>query len=355
MSEPIRVLVTGAAGQIAYSLLFSIAKGDVFGKDQPVVLLLLDITPMLPVLEGVVMELQDCALPLLREIVPTDKEEVAFKDLDAAILVGSMPRREGMERKDLLKANVAIFKSQGSALEKYARKTVKVLVVGNPANTNCLIAAKSAPSIPKENFSCLTRLDHNRARSQVAMRCGVPATHVKNVIIWGNHSSTQYPDVHHCMVNMSGSELACFEAVKDDAWLKGDLSLWNYLPLTIPLTATVYVHGPVVQTVQQRGAAVIKARKLSSAMSAAKAICDHMRDIWSGTPEGEFISMGVYSSGNSYGVPEDLVYSFPVQIKGKSWKIVDGLTVNEFSQSKMDATAAELIEERDTALSFLGV
>ncbi|KAM6923132.1 malate dehydrogenase 1Ab, NAD (soluble) isoform 1-T2 [Lycodopsis pacificus] len=332
MSEPIRVLVTGAAGQIAYSLLFSIAKGDVFGKDQPVVLLLLDITPMLPVLDGVVMELQDCALPLLREIVPTDKEDVAFKDLDAAILVGSMPRREGMERKDLLKANVAIFKSQGAALEKYAKKTVKVLVVGNPANTNCLIAAKSAPSIPKENFSCLTRLDHNRARSQVAMRCGVPATHVRNVIIWGNHSSTQYPDVHHCLVNMSGSELGCFEAVKDDAWLKGDF----------------------IDTVQQRGAAVIKARKLSSAMSAAKAICDHMRDIWSGTPEGEFISMGVYSSGNSYGVPEDLIYSFPVQIKDKTCRIVDGLAINEFSQSKMDATAAELMEERDTAVSFLG-
>ncbi|XP_049927676.1 malate dehydrogenase 1Ab, NAD (soluble) [Epinephelus moara] len=333
MSEPIRVLVTGAAGQIAYSLLFSIAKGDVFGKDQPVVLLLLDITPMLPVLDGVVMELQDCALPLLREIVPTDKEDVAFKDLDAAILVGSMPRKEGMERKDLLKANVAIFRSQGAALEKFAKKTVKVLVVGNPANTNCLIAAKSAPSIPKENFSCLTRLDHNRARSQVAMRCGVPASHVKNVIIWGNHSSTQYPDVHHCLVNMSGSELACFDAVKDDGWLKGEF----------------------ITTVQQRGAAVIKARKLSSAMSAAKAICDHMRDIWSGTPEGEFISMGVYSKDNSYGVPDDLIYSFPVQIKDKTWKIVEGLSINDFSRKKMDATAAELMDERDTAVTFLGV
>ncbi|KAF6718983.1 Malate dehydrogenase, cytoplasmic [Oryzias melastigma] len=331
MAEPIRVLVTGAAGQIAYSLLFSIAKGDVFGKDQPIVLLLLDITPMLPVLDGVVMELQDCALPLLREIVATDKEEVAFKDLDAAILVGSMPRREGMERKDLLKANVAIFRSQGAALDKHAKKTVKVLVVGNPANTNCLIAAKSAPSIPKENFSCLTRLDHNRACSQVAMRCGVPATHVKNVIIWGNHSSTQYPDVHHCKVSVSGGELACFDAVKDDSWLKGDF----------------------IATVQQRGAAVIKARKLSSAMSAAKAICDHMRDLWSGTAEGEFISMGVYSTGNPYGVPEDLIYSFPVQIKDKSWKIVDSLAINDFSKSKMDATAAELMEERDTAVAFL--
>nr|XP_020457454.1 malate dehydrogenase, cytoplasmic-like [Monopterus albus] len=333
MSEPIRVLVTGAAGQIAYSLLFSIAKGDVFGKDQPVILLLLDITPMLTVLNGVVMELQDCALPLLRGNIPTDKLEVGFRDVDAAILVGSMPRKEGMERKDLLKANVAIFKSQGAALEKYAKKSVKVLVVGNPANTNCLIAAKSAPSIPKENFSCLTRLDHNRARSQVAIRCGVPATHVRNVIIWGNHSSTQYPDVHHCLVNMSGSDLACFDVVKDDAWLKGDF----------------------ITTVQQRGAAVIKARKLSSAMSAAKAICDHMRDIWSGTPEGEFTSMGVFSSGNSYGVPDDLIYSFPVQIKDKTWKIVEGLAINDFSRTKMDATAAELIEERDTAVAFLGV
>ncbi|KAF5896634.1 malate dehydrogenase, cytoplasmic-like [Clarias magur] len=333
MAEPLRVLVTGAAGQIAYSLLFGIAKGDVFGKDQPISLVLLDITPMLPALGGVVMELQDCALPLLKEVIPTDKEEVAFKDLDAAILVGSMPRKEGMERKDLLKANVAIFKSQGAALDKYAKKTVKVLVVGNPANTNCLIAAKSAPSIPKENFSCLTRLDHNRAMAQVAIRCGVPANSVKNVIIWGNHSSTQYPDAHHGKVNVGGKEVTAYDAVKDDNWLNGDF----------------------ISTVQQRGAAVIKARKLSSAMSAAKAICDHMRDLWSGTAEGEFVSMGVYSTGNSYGVPDDLIYSFPVTIKGKSWKIAEGLSIDDFSRAKMDATAAELVEERDTATSFLGV
>ncbi|KPP57900.1 malate dehydrogenase, cytoplasmic-like [Scleropages formosus] len=331
--DPIKVLVTGAAGQIAYSLLYSIANGDVFGKDQPIILVLLDIPPMLPVLDGVVMELQDCALPLLREVIPTDKVEVGFKDLDAAILVGSMPRKEGMERKDLLKANVAIFKTQGAALDKYAKKTVKVLVVGNPANTNCLIAAKSAPSIPKENFSCLTRLDHNRARSQVAMRVGVPSDCVKDVVIWGNHSSTQYPDVHHAKVQMQGKEVPVFDAVKDDAWLKGDF----------------------ITTVQQRGAAVIKARKLSSAMSAAKAICDHMRDIWFGTPEGEFISMGIYSSGNSYGVPDDLIFSFPLTIKNKTWKIVDGLEINDFSRGKMDATAAELVEERDTAISFLSV
>ncbi|KAJ8246184.1 hypothetical protein GJAV_G00264640 [Gymnothorax javanicus] len=333
MSDPIRVLVTGAAGQIAYSLLYSIAKGDVFGKDQPIILVLLDITPMLSVLDGVVMELQDCALPLLREVIPTDKVEVGFKDLDAAILVGSMPRKEGMERSDLLKANVSIFKTQGEALDKYAKKTVKVLVVGNPANTNCLIASKMAPSIPKENFSCLTRLDHNRACSQVAMRCSVPANNVKNVIIWGNHSSTQYPDVHHAKVALHGKEVAAFDAVKDDAWLKEGF----------------------IATVQQRGASVIKARKLSSAMSAAKAICDHMRDIWFGTAEGEFVSMGVYSSGNSYGVPDDLIYSFPVVIKNKSWKIVDGLAINDFSRKKMDATANELVEERNTAVSFLKV
>nr|XP_009937148.1 PREDICTED: malate dehydrogenase, cytoplasmic [Opisthocomus hoazin] len=329
--EPIRVLVTGAAGQIAYSLLYSIAKGDVFGKEQPLVLVLLDITPMMTVLEGVVMELQDCALPLLREVIPTDKEEVAFKDLDIAILVGSMPRREGMERKDLLKANVKIFKSQGAALDKYAKKTVKVVVVGNPANTNCLIASKSAPSIPKENFSCLTRLDHNRAKSQIALKLGVTANDVKNVIIWGNHSSTQYPDVNHAKVNVKGKEVGVYEAIKDDSWLKGDFIL----------------------TVQQRGAAVIKARKLSSAMSAAKAICDHVRDIWFGTPVGEFVSMGVISDGNSYGVPEDLLYSFPVVIKDKAWKFVEGLPINDFSREKMDLTAKELTEEKETAVEFL--
>ncbi|KAM6128123.1 malate dehydrogenase, cytoplasmic [Pterocles gutturalis] len=331
MGEPIRVLVTGAAGQIAYSLLYSIAKGDVFGKEQPLVLVLLDITPMMTVLEGVVMELQDCALPLLREVIPTDKEEVAFKDLDIAILVGSMPRREGMERKDLLKANVKIFKSQGAALDKYAKKTVKVVVVGNPANTNCLIASKSAPSIPKENFSCLTRLDHNRAKSQIALKLGVTANDVKNVIIWGNHSSTQYPDVNHAKVNVKGKEVGVYEAIKDDSWLKGDFIL----------------------TVQQRGAAVIKARKLSSAMSAAKAICDHVRDIWFGTPAGEFVSMGVISDGNSYGVPEDLIYSFPVVIKDKTWKFVEGLPINDFSREKMDLTAKELTEEKETAVEFL--
>ncbi|XP_030052017.1 malate dehydrogenase, cytoplasmic [Microcaecilia unicolor] len=331
MTEPIRVLVTGAAGQIAYSLLYGIAKGDVFGKDQKLILHLLDITPMMTVLEGVVMELQDCALPLLKEIIATDKEDVAFKDLDVAILVGSMPRREGMERKDLLKANVKIFKSQGAALDKYSKKTVKVVVVGNPANTNCLTALKSAPSIPKENFSCLTRLDHNRAKAQIALRLNVASDDVKNVIIWGNHSSTQYPDVNHATVKLQGKEIGVYEAVKNDHWLKGDF----------------------ITTVQQRGAAVIKARKLSSAMSAAKAICDHVRNIWFGTPEGEFVSMGVISDGNSYGIANDLLYSFPVTIKKQTWTIVGGLSINDFSREKMDVTAKELIEEKTTAFEFL--
>ncbi|KAM9584954.1 malate dehydrogenase, cytoplasmic [Trichechus inunguis] len=331
MSEPIRVLVTGAAGQIAYSLLYSIGNGSIFGKDQPLILLLLDITPMMGVLEGVVMELQDCALPLLKDIIATDKEEIAFKDLDVAILVGSMPRREGMERKDLLKANVKIFKSQGAALDKYAKKSVKVIVVGNPANTNCLTAIKSAPSIPKENFSCLTRLDHNRAIGQIVLKLGVTAKDVRNVIIWGNHSSTQYPDFSHAKVKFQGKEVGVYEALKDDSWLKGEF----------------------ITTVQQRGAAVIKARKLSSAMSAAKAIGDHVRDIWFGTPEGEFVSMGVISDGNPYGVPDDLLYSFPVVIKNKTWKIAEGLTINDFSREKMDLTAKELTEEKENAFEFL--
>ncbi|XP_034507821.1 malate dehydrogenase, cytoplasmic-like, partial [Ailuropoda melanoleuca] len=218
MPEPIRVLVTGAAGQIAYSVLLSIAKGDVFGKDQPLILLLLDITPMMTALQGVVMELEDCATAPLKEVIATDQEEVAFKDLDVAILVGSMPRREGMERKDLLKANVKIFKSQGAALDKYAKKSVKVIVVGNPANTNCLTASRSAPSIPKSNFSCLTRLDHNRAKAQIAQKLKLGCNDVKNVIIWGNHSSTQYPDVTHAKVKVHGKELGVYEAIKDDCY-----------------------------------------------------------------------------------------------------------------------------------------
>ncbi|XP_078593497.1 malate dehydrogenase, cytoplasmic-like isoform X2 [Branchiostoma floridae x Branchiostoma japonicum] len=327
----LRVCVTGAAGQIAYSLLYSVAKGDVFGKDQPVILTLLDIPPMMGVLEGVVMELQDCALPILQEVIATSDEREAFTDIDVAMLVGAMPRREGMERKDLLKANAKIFKSQGKSLDQYAKKTVKVVVVGNPANTNALIAMKCAPSIPKENFSCLTRLDQNRAKSQIAGKCSVPTSAVKKVTIWGNHSSTQFPDAMHAVVVKDGKDIQASEAVNDDAWLKGDF----------------------ITTVQKRGAAVIAARKLSSAMSAAKAICDHVRDWVQGTPDDDWVSMGVISDGNSYGVPEGLVYSFPVKLSGGKWTIVDGLAVDAFAREKMDTTAKELVEERDAAFAFI--
>lgn len=332
MASPLRVCVTGAAGQIAYSLLFSIGNGDVFGTDQPITLLLLDIPPMMTALDGVIMELQDCSLPLLHEIVGTSDPAVAFNSIDVAILVGAMPRKEGMERKDLLKANAKIFEIQGKALEQHAKKSVKVLVVGNPANTNCLIASKCAPSIPKENFSCLTKLDQNRAVSQIAMRLGVKTTAVKNVIIWGNHSSTQYPDVQHATVELNGQTISVKDAIKDDSWLQGEF----------------------MKVVQTRGAAIIKARKLSSAMSAAKAICDHMRMWWFGTPSDDVTSMGIVSDG-SYEIPEGIVYSFPLKIDGstRSWNIAQGLDIIQFSREKMDLTAKELCEERDLAFSFL--
>lgn len=328
MSEPLRVLITGAAGQIAYSLLFSVAKGDVFGHDQRISLVLLDIEAMMGVLNGVVMELRDCALPLLAEIIPTADVNAAFKDVDMAILVGAMPRREGMERKDLLKANVKIFKQQGEALDKNAKKTCKVVVVGNPANTNAYICKHYAPSIPPENFSCLTRLDQNRACSQIADRVGVSSLDVRNVIIWGNHSSTQFPDVAHASVKIAGSTLSVPDAVKDDAWLKNDF----------------------ISTVQKRGAAVIAARKLSSAMSAAKAVCDHLHDWWFGTREGEWVSMGVASDG-SYGIEKGLIYSFPVAInKDHSYTIVKNLTIHDFAREKMDLTEKELKDEKNDAL-----
>ncbi|EEB12070.1 malate dehydrogenase, putative [Pediculus humanus corporis] len=327
-AEPIRVVVTGAAGQIAYSLLYQIAHGDVFGPNQPLILHLLDIPPMMGVLEGVVMELTDCALPLLYEIVPTADPGVAFKDVDAAFLVGAMPRKEGMERKDLLSANVKIFKIQGEALDKFAKKTVKVLVVGNPANTNALICSKFAPSIPKENFSAMTRLDQNRASAQIALKLGVPISNVKNVIVWGNHSSTQYPDVFHATVHKQGSNpVPVYDAVNDTKWLQENF----------------------VTTIQKRGAAVISARKMSSAMSAAKAAGDHMKDIWHGTQPGCWVSMGVVSDG-SYGIPKDIVFSFPVTIENKNWKIVQGLNLDGFSKGKLELTAKELLEERQEAL-----
>lgn len=333
MSEPVRVVITGAAGQIAYSLLYSIANGDVFGKTTPVILHLLDISVMLNALNGVKLELEDCSLPLLKDVIATDQEAVAFKDVDAAILAGAMPRREGMERKDLLAANVKIFKSQGEALNQFAKKTVKVVVVGNPANTNCLILSKNAPSIPQENFSCLTRLDHNRAKSQVALKVHVTADSVKNVIIWGNHSSTQFPDLKHSQVKLaSGETKNAYDAIADENWIKNE-----FIPI-----------------VQKRGAAIIAARKLSSAMSAAKAICDHMRDWWFGTQGDEWVSMGVISDG-SYGIEKGLVYSYPVRIdKNQKWSIVQGLAINDWARGLMDRTATELIEERNDAFEATG-
>ncbi|CAK8692082.1 unnamed protein product [Clavelina lepadiformis] len=331
MTDQLKVLVTGAAGQIAYSLLYSIANGDVFGKNVSVSLILLDIEMMQEALGGVVLELQDCALPNLKKITATCNVQEAFTDIDYAVLVGAMPRRQGMERKDLLKANAKIFKEQGKALENYAKKSVKVLVVGNPANTNCLIAATCAPSISKENFTCLTRLDHNRAKAQIATRLEVATSAVRNVIIWGNHSSTQYPDVRHATVSVGDEAKPVPLVVKDDAWLNGDF----------------------ITTVQKRGAAIIAARKLSSAMSAAKAICDHLRDWHFGTPKGEWTSMGIYSNGSNYGVPENLIYSMPVKIDENGYTIVDGLEIDDRSRVRMDATANELLEERNEAMKFL--
>ncbi|XP_023239171.1 malate dehydrogenase, cytoplasmic-like [Centruroides sculpturatus] len=326
--EPLRVLVTGAAGQIAYSLLHSIAKGDVFGKDQRIILHLLDIPPMMGVLEGVVMELIDCAFPLVVDIVATTDEAKAFDNIESAFLVGSMPRREGMERKDLLAANVKIFKSQGMALDKYAKKTVKVLVVGNPANTNAFICSKYAPSIPKENFSAMTRLDQNRAQAQIASRLKISPNEVSNVIIWGNHSSTQFPDASHAEANVGGKKTKVIDVI-EESYLKGDF----------------------ISVVQKRGAAVIAARKLSSAMSAAKAAGDHMRDWWHGTPQGKYVSMAVYSDG-SYGVPADVMFSFPVEIgSDRNWKIVQGLSINDFAREKLTLTGEELVAEKTDALS----
>lgn len=327
IKDPIRVVITGAAGQIAYSLIIQICNGDVFGKDQSIILHLLDITPMLGVLQGVVMEIEDTSLPLVRGVVPTDNEEVAFKDVDVALFVGAMPRKEGMERKDLLTANVKIFKSQGTALDRFAKKTVKSVVVGNPANTNCYILAHYAPSIPKENFSCLTRLDHNRAKAQIANRAKVSPDNVKNVIIWGNHSSTQFPDVRSATVNVNGKDTPVFEAINDDNWLKNDF----------------------ISTVQKRGAAVIAARKLSSALSAAKAICDHTRDWWLGTKGNEWVSMGVISDG-SYGVEKGLVFSYPVHIKDGKYAIVQGLKMDDWAQGLLDKTQKELVEEKNDAV-----
>jgi len=323
MSEkaPLRVVITGAAGQIAYSLIYQVASGYVFGQDQPLVLHLLDIAPMMGVLNGVVMEIQDCAMPLVRNTVATDDPNVAFKDIDAAFLVGAMPRKEGMERKDLLAANVKIFKVQGEALDKFAKKSVKVLVVGNPANTNALICSHYAPSIPKENFSAMTRLDQNRAAAQLATKLGQPISAIKRVTIWGNHSSTQFPDAAQATCNGEKVEL-------EQAWLETEF----------------------VPTVQKRGAAVIAARKLSSAMSAAKAASDHMKSWFSSTPADDWVSMGVFSDG-SYNTPEGVMFSFPITIKDGKWSIVQGLEMSDFAKEKLSLTGKELCEERVEAMA----
>lgn len=324
MSAPLHVAVTGAAGQIAYSLLYQISSGYVFGYDQPIVLHLLDITPCMGVLNGVVMEIADCAMPLVRDVIATDDPNVAFKDVDAVFMVGAMPRREGMERKDLLAANVKIFKVQGQALDQHAKKSVRVLVVGNPANTNALICSHYAPSIPKDNFSAMTRLDQNRGAAQLALKAGVSISSIKKVTIWGNHSSTQFPDASHAVINGQNAS----QVIGDAAWIK----------------------DVFVPTVQKRGASVIAARKLSSAMSAAKAACDHMKSVWFGTPSDDWVSMGVFSDG-SYGTPEGIMFSFPVTIKDKKWTIVKGLEMSEFSKKMLGVTGAELCEEREEAMS----
>ena len=317
--QPVRVAVTGAAGQIGYSLLFRIAAGDMLGKDQPVILQLLEITPALKALAGVVMELRDCAFPLLADIVTSDDPLVAFKDADYALLVGAMPRKAGMERGDLLGANGGIFKPQGEALNQVASRDVKVLVVGNPANTNALIAQQNAPDLDPKQFTAMVRLDHNRALSQLAEKTGQPVSAIKNITIWGNHSSTQYPDLSHATVNGQPA----LDLV-DRAWYEKE-----YIP-----------------TVAKRGAAIIEARGASSAASAASAAIDHMRDWALGTPEGEWVSMAVPSDG-SYGIPEGLIYGFPVRTRNGQYEIVQGLDVSDFSRQKMDATAKELEEERE--------
>ncbi|KAI3863275.1 hypothetical protein MKW92_036449 [Papaver armeniacum] len=328
--DPVRVLVTGAAGQIGYALVPMIARGVMLGTDQPVILHMLDIPPAAEALNGVRMELVDAAFPLLKGVVATTDVVEACKGVNIAVMVGGFPRKEGMERKDVMSKNVSIYKSQASALEAHAAANCKVLVVANPANTNALILKEFAPSIPEKNISCLTRLDHNRALGQVSERLSVQVSDVKNVIIWGNHSSTQYPDVTHATVKTSAGEKVVKELVADDAWLNGEF----------------------ISTVQQRGAAIIKARKFSSALSAASSACDHIRDWVVGTPEGTWVSMGVYSDG-SYDVPAGLIYSFPVTCKNGEWSIVQGLSIDEFSRNKLNKTAEELSEEKALAYSCL--
>ena len=321
MTTPVRVAVTGAAGQIGYSLLFRIASGSMLGPDQPVILQLLEIPPAMGALEGVAMELDDGAFPLLAGMTLSDDPNAAFDGVNIAMLVGSRPRSKGMERKDLLEANGAIFTAQGKAINDNAADDIKVLVVGNPANTNSLIAMNNAPDVPDARFTAMTRLDHNRAKAQLAQKLEVTVNDITNMTIWGNHSATQYPDLFHCMVN--GENAAA--KVDDQDWLEG-----TFIP-----------------TVQQRGAAIIEARGLSSAASAASAAVDHVHDWVLGTPEGDWVSMAIPSDG-SYGVPDGLMSSFPVTCTNGEYSVVPGLEIDDFSQGRIDATVAELAEERDT-------
>ena len=326
MKDPVRVTITGAAGQISYALLFRIASGSMLGPDQPVILQLLEITPAMGALEGVVMELNDCAFPLLHGIVTSDDPEVAFKDTDYALLVGARPRGPGMERKDLLEANAAIFSEQGKAMNKVASPDIKVLVVGNPANTNALIASANAPDIPVGQFTAMTRLDHNRALSQLAEKTAAHTTGIKRMTIWGNHSNTQYPDISNTTVDgKAAPELV------DQAWLENDF----------------------IPTVQERGAAIIKARGASSAASAGSAAVDHMRTWALGTDDGDWVSMAIPSDG-SYGIEPGIMYSYPVTCANGKYEIVQGLEISEFSRSRMDATEDELRQERAAIEHLLG-
>jgi malate dehydrogenase len=330
---PIRVAVTGAAGQIGYALLFRIASGEMLGKDQPVVLQLLEIPDekAQKALKGVMMELDDCAFPLLHAMVPASDPMVAFKDVDVALLVGARPRGPGMERKDLLEANGKIFQPQGQALNKVAKRDVKVLVVGNPANTNALIAMKNAPDLKPAQFTAMMRLDHNRATSQIAQKIGKPVASVRKVTVWGNHSATQYPDVFQAEYVDGGDGKKVWPLIDDQAWLEG-----TFIP-----------------TVQKRGAAIIEARGLSSAASAANAAIDHVRNWVLGTAQGDWVSMGIASDG-SYGIAEGVLYGYPVTCKGGQFRIVQGIEVSDFSRKRMGATLKELHEERDGVKHLLG-
>ena len=326
MLSPVRITVTGAAGQISYSLLFRIAAGDMLGSNQPVILQLLDIPESRKILDGVVMELQDCAFSLLAGIIATHDPMVAFDQADIAILVGARPRSKGMERKDLLQTNGEIFRNQGKILNQVAKRDAKILVVGNPANTNTLITMKNAPDLPAENFSGMLRLDHNRALSQVAMKLNQPVSNIKKMIVWGNHSSTQFPDLYHAEIG----DTKVINLIKDPIWIE------NYF----------------IPTVQKRGAVVIEARGLSSAASAANAIIDHLRNWFFGTDEGDWTTMGILSDG-SYEIPEGVIYGFPVVCKNGMREIVQGLEISPFSRTRLDAAYNELTQELDSIRHLL--